>query len=221
MYSLTDTENLLLSSDEEEDVQLTPAEVIEMMEGAWINEKFAPEILPHRSEIVDCLLAQVTSMEENIQGLDSSDFKKSIHQLEVDRLRFLVSSYLRTRLEKIECYSTHILKEEAERSRRGEESYLSEQESVFARNFSQGLEFYFDKLLNFYPGLPTESWSSRIIEPNLHSFIFVKSKTDVEGVIIDDGTDGDDLADFRAGTPILISYNSVSGLVKKGDVNLI
>lgn len=131
-------DNLEGSDDNEDEIQLTPAEVIELMEEAWINEKFAPEILPHKSEVVDCLLGQVSYMESNLENLESKDFKKSIHQLEVDRLRFLVSSYLRIRLEKIETYVVHILEQENQRIQQGFETYLTEQELKFAREYSEG-----------------------------------------------------------------------------------
>ncbi|KAJ8973532.1 hypothetical protein NQ317_015666 [Molorchus minor] len=124
--------------ENDDEGQLTPAEVIELMEEAWINEKFAPEVLPHKLEIVECLLGQISYMEGNLQNLKSSDFKKSIHQLEVDRLRFLVSSYLRTRLEKIETYVTYILQQEQERSEHGKTLYLTKEELQFARDFSEG-----------------------------------------------------------------------------------
>lgn len=55
----SDTDNLenILNDDVEEDeIELTPGEVIELMEEAWMNEKFAPEILPNKFEIVECLL---------------------------------------------------------------------------------------------------------------------------------------------------------------------
>ncbi|CAH1962028.1 unnamed protein product [Acanthoscelides obtectus] len=133
-------EELELSDAESfEEVQLTAAQVIEMMEEAWVNEKFAPEILPHKMEVVDCLLGQIAYMEENLQSLPSTDFKKSIHQLEVDRLRFLVSSYLRTRLEKIETYVTHILKQEQQRHESKEDLYLSKQELKFAKEIAEGM----------------------------------------------------------------------------------
>lgn len=129
-----------LESDEnEEQLELTPAEVIQIIEEAWVNEKFAPEILPHKAEIVDCLLEQIQFMEENLKNLSTTDFRKSIHQLEVDRLRFLVSSYLRTRIEKIETYVTHILQQEQQRNQRDEELYLSEQELQFAKDFSKSM----------------------------------------------------------------------------------
>ncbi|KAJ8935672.1 hypothetical protein NQ314_012693 [Rhamnusium bicolor] len=138
-FDLNDSEvNINDTEDNEDEIDLTPAEVIELMEEAWINEKFAPEILPHKSELVEALLGQISHMEENLRDVESIDFKNSIHQLEVDRLRFLVSSYLRTRLEKIETYVAHILQQEEQRIERGNELYLTEQELQFAKNFSEG-----------------------------------------------------------------------------------
>lgn len=88
--------------------------------------------------IITIFLGQITYMEENLSNLESTDFKKSIHQLEVDRLRFLVSSYLRTRLEKIELYCNHIMKQETERINKGIETYLTENELKFLKEYIQG-----------------------------------------------------------------------------------
>lgn len=78
-------------------------------------------------------------------------------------------------------------------------------------------------MTKFYPGLPTEDWSNQLVKPNIHSFVFLKSKKEIEGVIIDDGgtTADNDLVDFNEGSQMIISYNCVSNLVKNGDVHLI
>ncbi|XP_072396580.1 DNA replication complex GINS protein SLD5 [Diabrotica undecimpunctata] len=209
------------SNTSDDQVQITPAEVIELMEEAWVNEKFAPEILPHRSEIVDIILDQITTMEENIQKLSSTDFTKSVYQLEVDRLRFLISSYLRTRLEKIEAYVIHILNEESKRVDKGDELYLSEQELKFAKDYSHTMKQYFEKLIKCYPGNQSDAWSDKIIEPNLNSFVFLKSKNRVEGISIEENNPESDLVDFNSGSQMIISYSSISELVKKGEVHLI
>lgn len=201
---------------------LTASQVIELMESAWLNEKFSPEILPHKTEIVDCLLGQISYMEENLENLESNDFQKSLHQMETYRLRYLVTSYLRIRLEKIEMFNYEILKQEEVREEKNEESYLSAGELQFAKEYKENLEQHFDNVLSFWPGLPPDDWKKEYIKPNLHSFVFLKSKTEIEGVIIDDGNEEDgDLVDFKDGSQMIISYNSVSNLVKKGDVQLI
>lgn len=136
--NIEDFDNLDNEENEEtEEVPLTAAEVIELMEEAWRNEKFAPDILPNKSEVVDCLLGQISYMEENLRNLKTADFQKSIHQLEVDRLRFLVSSYLRQRLQKIEAYTFIILRQEEQRLEKNEELYLTNSELEFARSYKE------------------------------------------------------------------------------------
>lgn len=135
-----DLQELLNENQDEEDTDaLTAAQVIQKMEETWINEKFAPEILPHQKELVECILEQIRYVEENIGSLDSKHFTKSIHQLQVDRLRFLIASYMRTRLEKIETFFLSILKQEEAREERGEELYLTQNELEFAKNYQQGI----------------------------------------------------------------------------------
>ena len=49
---------------------------------AWLNEKFAPELLELKGDIVDCMLEQINQMEENIQRAKKHDFKITIHKME-------------------------------------------------------------------------------------------------------------------------------------------
>lgn len=56
----------------------------------------------------------------------------------------------------------------------------------------------------------------------MNSFVFLKAKSDVEGVVIGTGRDQDnEVADLNAGSQMILSYNSVADLVKGGDVRLI
>ena len=50
---------------------------------ALLNEKFSPELLEHKADIVECMMEQLQQMEENIQKARKSDFKVSLHRLEV------------------------------------------------------------------------------------------------------------------------------------------
>ncbi|CAG9863415.1 unnamed protein product [Phyllotreta striolata] len=217
----TNLEDLNDSNDSEDYVHITPAEVLELMEETWVNEKFAPEILPNKTEVVDIILEQIKSMEVNIKNLSNDDFTKNIYQLEVDKLRFMVTSYLRTRLEKIESYVVHILKEEEKRVEKGESKYLSEQEYKFAQDYSRSMDRYFNKIMNFCPNLTSDTWSSKVIEPNNNSFVFMKSKKTIEGLPIDITNADSDLVDIKSGSRVIICYSSIEELVKNGDVNLI
>ncbi|XP_063931930.1 DNA replication complex GINS protein SLD5-like [Zophobas morio] len=210
--------NNIIDDDDDANIQMTPAELIQKMEEIWINEKFAPELLPHEQEIVDLVLSQISAMEDNVETLPSADFKKGFYQLEIDRIRFVVTSYLRHRLEKIETYVLHVLKEDEER----EEAYLSEAEQQFALKYKEALEEHFDNATMFYPGLPFEDWKSNFVRPNMNSFVFLKAKSNVEGVVVDRGQgDDNEIVDIKAGSQMLISYKGVSDLIKKGDLRLI
>ena len=50
---------------------------------AWLNEKFSPDLLPHHSEIVDCMMEQLNVMQHNIDRARKADLKVSIHKMEV------------------------------------------------------------------------------------------------------------------------------------------
>ena len=65
---------------------------------AWQNERFAPELLEHKTEVVDCILEQIKEMvrrvypqrefhstlqEENLSHVGRGDFVAGIHRLEV------------------------------------------------------------------------------------------------------------------------------------------
>lgn len=141
MENIEELENSSSGGEAEEsdndEIHLTLAQALELMEETWINEKFAPELLPNRLELVECLLLQIKNMEENLESLSSSDFQKGIYQLEVDRLRYLISSYLRTRIVKIENFCVALLRDEAVRSENGEDIYMSRDEIEYATKYSE------------------------------------------------------------------------------------
>ncbi|XP_021797950.2 DNA replication complex GINS protein SLD5 isoform X4 [Papio anubis] len=124
-----------------EEVVLTPAELIERLEQAWMNEKFAPELLESKPEIVECVMEQLEHMEENLRRAKREDLKVSIHQMEMERIRYVLSSYLRCRLMKIEKFFPHVLEKEKTRPE-GEPSSLSPEELAFAREFMVNTETY-------------------------------------------------------------------------------
>lgn len=55
----------------------------------------------------------------------------------------------------------------------------------------------------------------------MYSFVFLKSKENIEGVVIDEDDEDGDIADLAADSQIIISYKSVSNLIKNGVVKLI
>ncbi|CAG2216562.1 GINS4 [Mytilus edulis] len=101
---------------------------------AWLNEKFSPDLLECKVELVECMIDQITEMEENIKEPRKGDFKISIHRMEIDRIRYVLSSYLR--LKNIQSY---ILEQDKQRKEE-EPCKLSQEEFTFAKEYAETLE---------------------------------------------------------------------------------
>ena len=216
--SLLDDSNLS-GPDEEEEV-VTAAEVYRQLEQAWMNEKLAPELLHARSEVVECMLEQVKEMEENVRRVKKGDFVASLHQLEVERLRYLLASYLRTRLVKVEKFVFDLLAEEDDRSVE-EPSRMSSEELAYARVYCKNVESHMSSLvLEHMPAnLQTLNKEKIAVRPNLDSYVFLKVKRRCEGVLVDD--EDEEAVDLEEGSQHLMRYRPIVSLVANDSVSLI
>lgn len=199
--------------------ELTAAELMSMMEEMWLNEKFAPELLPNKMDIVDCMYLQIQTMEKNISTLEKHDFIRRAHEMELIRIRYMLTSYLRTRLVKIEKFAQTILEQEEARERAGQEPYLTENEKTFATAYRNSFDSYVKDVLKFIPGFVPDDHKEHPVKPPVNNFVFLQSKKSIEGVIVDEMDD--DIVDIRDGSKMIMPYSSVVNLLKNGDVKLI
>ncbi|KAG0230689.1 GINS complex subunit [Actinomortierella wolfii] len=92
---------------------LDPEKYVQHLTQAWINERAAPEILPYEGEAVQGLLDRIDSQLAIIDDLDAgsdSDIILSIiYQTELERVKFVLRGYLRTRISKIERFGQYYL----------------------------------------------------------------------------------------------------------------
>lgn len=207
-----------------EEVVLTPAELIERLEQAWMNEKFAPELLESKPEIVECVMEQLEHMEENLRRAKREDLKVSIHQMEMERIRYVLSSYLRCRLMKIEKFFPHVLEKEKTRPE-GEPSSLSPEELAFAREFMVNTETYLKNvaLKHMPPNLQKVDLFRAVPKPDLDSYVFLRVRERQENILVEPDTDEqrDYVIDLEKGSQHLIRYKTIAPLVASGAVQLI
>jgi len=206
-------------SDEE---RISPRKVLQVLEDAWLNEKFCPELLPHNSDYVDCMMEQIGQMENNLNNVKKNDFRSEVHSMELARIRYVIASYLRRRLEKIEQFTAHILAQDELRP--PEESYLTEEEKRFAKQYLNLNENLFKNLLLNY--LPNHFQNCRSnlasVVPNLGSHVFLRANKDVQGVVIESELENqDEEIDLDENSQHILQYKDVSSLVKNGSVQLI
>ncbi|XP_071865966.1 DNA replication complex GINS protein SLD5 [Bombus fervidus] len=210
---------LIAEDSDQEEEELTAQSVLLAIEEAWLNEKFAPEILPHRSDLIDCMLQQITHMEENMKRLDKGDLRLMIHRMELDRIKYVISNYLRARLEKIEKYTIHILSQEANRS--SEDCYLSVAELQFAKEFLASIEKLFKTVaLQHMPGnFQTFEVDTLAVKPNMQAYVFLRANDRINGILLPGSMDEE--IDLEPGSQHIIQYSAVADLVKTGAVKLI
>lgn len=226
--SETMTEELDLAGQDSdagsEEVVLTPAELIERLEQAWMNEKFAPELLESKPEIVECVVEQLDHMEENLKRARKEDLKVSIHRMEMERIRYVLSSYLRCRLMKIEKFFPHVLEKEKTRPE-GEPSCLSPEEFAFAKEYMAHIETYLKNvaLKHMPPNLQKVDLQRAVPKPDLDSYVFLRVKERQENILVEPEADEqkDYVIDLEEGSQHLIRYRAIAPLVASGAVQLI
>ncbi|XP_066495421.1 DNA replication complex GINS protein SLD5 isoform X2 [Tiliqua scincoides] len=191
---------------------------------AWMNEKFSPELLESKSEVVECVVEQLEHMEENLKRAKKGDLKVGIHWMEVERIRYVLNSYLRCRLRKIEKYFPHILEKEKTRAE-GEPSLLSPEELVFAKEYMENTEAHFRSvaLRHMPPNLQKVDLLKAVPKPNLDSFVFLRVKEKQENILVEPETDeqSEYVIDLDEDSQHLIRYKTIAPLVASGAVQLI
>lgn len=205
--------------ESDEEIEVTAAEVLVQLENAWMNEKFAPELLESKADLVECMLDQIKEMEGNLKKIKQGDVVASLHKLEMDRIRFVLSSYIRTRLEKIEKHVVHVLEQEAAREE-DEPSRLSPEELQYAKAYADNMESLFKSLaLQHMPAnMQNIDRKKAVPRPNMDKYVFLKVLENQDQIMIDPDEEPIDLED-RA--QYIMRYSAVAPLLTNGSVSLL
>ncbi|KAK7381744.1 hypothetical protein VNO80_00291 [Phaseolus coccineus] len=215
--SLDDYDSLIATTD------------VELLKRAWRNEKAAPEILRFEFHLISRVKEQIQLMEETVEEKSSggnNPLSVSLYQMDLDRTLFLLRSYLRIRIQKIEKYMFHILKTEELWNR------LSKDEKDFARTCTSDLnqhleETVLSKLPENYQSVLKQSVISEeddmVPEPELDTFVLCRSKEYLTGIQLEDGPadDRSKLFEMEPGVLHFICYKSIKALVESGKIDLL
>ncbi|GAB4842995.1 hypothetical protein Ancab_012973 [Ancistrocladus abbreviatus] len=219
---LEDGSGLPMSMDDYESLMATSD--VELLKRAWRNEKGAPEILQFQADLVQRSREQIQLMEDTIEEFTKGSFDPlilSIYQMDLDRAQYLLRSYLRIRLQKIEKSMVHISKTDLW-------SRLSREEQKFARRCSADTKNYVEesvlsKLPSGYQSNLKQSNASEeddmVPEPNLDTFVFCKSQSSL-GAIPLDGS-GDEIVDLVADDLYVLHYKAVKRYVEREQIDLV
>ncbi|KAJ4730431.1 DNA replication complex GINS protein SLD5 [Rhynchospora pubera] len=204
---------------------------VEAMREAWRREKAAPEMLEFEEELVRRLREQMQLQEDTIMAMegdgdgdDISTTSLQLQHMDLDRALFLLKSYLRLRLTKLQKHLFFYA------SLPHSSSPLSPQELLFCHRClhatSRHLHHSLLSLLpSHYQSLSRQSTSSdhddmlHSHSAHLDTFVFCKPTTDVGAFQLDDT--GDDIVDLVVDDLYVLRYNSIRALVQSRRIHLI
>ncbi|KAG2346112.1 GINS complex, Sld5 component [Suillus weaverae] len=191
----------------------------------WMNERHSPDILPNEGELLAGLLDHIRSQSETVQLLrtdpsssEEEHFRIMLVQTEVERVKFIVRSYLRTRLFKIEKFARYIMTNPEVQQR------LSESEVEHARRFARLTDQHFYH--SVLQSLPETQQTlddqppfvpSMVTEPDKTRAVFVLARQDCPPVRLPDGS----ALEMRKGHISLTPYSVVEQLIARGEVELV
>ncbi|EDV26588.1 DNA replication complex GINS protein SLD5 [Trichoplax sp. H2] len=203
--------------ESDEYVAMTSAELLDKLKEAWINERMAPELLNSQDELVECMIEQLDAMERNLKTGKRNPLVNSMHGLEMERVRFLINSYIRCRLGKIEKYVIDVLQQH---KARGQEDLplLSRAELEYAREYADGMENHLKStILKFLPtNLQNFDEAKELPKPNKDKYVFIRVNDQQDQVLIDD----DETTDLNKGARHIVRYSFIASLLSEGSVSL-
>jgi len=226
-----DDDDIIDGSDEDQ-ATITPADILNKLKQSWIDERMCPDLLDYDGDVVDCMLDQIHQMEANLKRVKKTDFKISVHKMEVDRIRYVIASYLRCRLQKIETYHRHVLSTEELRRR------LSPEELKFATELQASVDAHLHEVaLRELPlagssqaesqldSQTGDALSNMAVAPSVDTHVYLRAAADCPGVLItdpaSDATTRTEEVDLVKGSQYLLRYEPISKMLHKGDVHLI
>ncbi|KAM9878652.1 DNA replication complex gins protein sld5 [Verticillium dahliae] len=183
----------------------------------WTRRRWPPDNLFER---VNARIArQIETIEDMTGDMDpKTNFALIVIQTELERFKFLVRSYIRARIAKIDKHTLYYLASPPLRAR------LSPTELAYATRHQALLhDHYLSSFLSSFPPQlqnlnDTAGMTSMMDGPDLDAAVFVRLLRDatVEGR----GTDSDDAIDARFGDVLILRWSSARALVEAGVAEL-
>ncbi|KAL3986151.1 hypothetical protein ACH3XW_41560 [Acanthocheilonema viteae] len=210
--------------EDDDDESITPSQLVKEITTAWQNEICAPRLLPHMETIVDLMIDQLESMEENFSRCkDHTSLKIILHKMEVQRLAYMINEYIRVRLKKIEKDVEVLQNEDAEREKTNAPRLLSTTERVFAKRYELMKRHLMET--NFLERIPPalQRLPTTVLDMSAERVIVEVTSDKQEQAVIPEMTDllSDRSIDLPPGSIHFIPYPSIADLLEANKVRLL
>ncbi|WVR09486.1 hypothetical protein IAU60_006554 [Kwoniella sp. DSM 27419] len=204
----------------EMDLDLEDLDDVRRIGLVWVKERGTPEIMPWEGDLVDNIfdkleqqVKMVNTLRSDPQTSEEEHFKLVLVQTEIERVKYLVRSYVRTRLDKIEKHSQHIT------STPSIHHLLSGAELSHAQRYTELIHTHFQH--SVLDSLPewlrkmNDSYGdglSMVSKPNRNTPVLVYCRKDCGEITLEGG----ERAALAKGTTHLVKYRLVDRWINLG-----
>ncbi|ETV80020.1 hypothetical protein, variant 2 [Aphanomyces astaci] len=114
-------------------------EDVALLRDAWANELNAPELLTFQTDLISDMVEQVQNQQSYVDEMSADvatlteerSFTNKLYQMEIDRIKYMLASYLRLRLMKIERHTRHVLHASMDKLSPGEVDYAHSYKDLY------------------------------------------------------------------------------------------
>ncbi|KAF5250056.1 hypothetical protein FANTH_4742 [Fusarium anthophilum] len=191
----------------------------------WVAERSAPELLEWPTDgLFERVNARIKSQIEKVEDMTGdmdpkTNFALIVIQTELERYKFLVRSFLRARIAKIDKHTLHYLSTQELRDRMSptEAAYATRHQALLHNHYlSSFLASFPQQLQNLND---TAGNISMIDSPDLDTAVFVRMLRDKD--VYGKGTDDDITLPAKNGDVLILRWSSAKHMVDVGDAELV
>ncbi|KAF4950640.1 hypothetical protein FGADI_8044 [Fusarium gaditjirri] len=191
----------------------------------WVAERSAPELLEWPAaglleRVNTRIKSQIEKVEDMTGDMDpKTNFALIVIQTELERYKFLVRSFLRARIAKIDKHTLHYLSTQELRDRMSptEAAYATRHQALLHNHYlSSFLASFPQQLQNLND---TAGNISMIDSPDLDTAVFVRMLRDKD--VYGKGTDDDITLPAKNGDVLILRWSSAKHMVDVGDAELV
>lgn len=226
--------------EEEDDIEIDQnVKLYETLKRAWNDEKNAPILLKFKSTEVANFQSLLASREREIEALENAANESgdgnemllsAIGREELNRAKYVLRSYLRTRIKKIQQFPVHVLQQWKEKNPE-ETDVISGKELAFTVELVKAYEEHAKSVLANFP-LPEyqsafmefgddkneDEELTMVSHPNeANKMVFIRILEDVGLLKYDDGTDEGDAVDLKKGMILFCKFKQFKGLLETSE----
>uniref|UniRef100_A0AC35F1F1 DNA replication complex GINS protein SLD5 n=1 Tax=Panagrolaimus sp. PS1159 TaxID=55785 RepID=A0AC35F1F1_9BILA len=204
-------------------------EAIKRLKQAWMNELASPKLLSSQYELINAIIQQIDEFETltaNYTQEQKLNPAFNIRRMEISRIQYVINSYIRARLQKIEKDPVGLLKEHEDRINgisASTEELLEEKEIEFAEKFFESSrKLLLDQFLGTL--VPSLQKIPRIKDPNSTARVFFEVLIDsCESITVPKLKEKDleMIVELKKGDRVLAPFKSVEELLEKGHIKLL